>query len=130
MNEFKIGVTFPSMLMKDAERIKSSLENALLSAGCDMLFFCADGEVQKQADQISQMISESCNAIVVWPVGDGVAQVLSQAKDNDIGVLLFLGKNKRLLVGGFFRRRRLPRFRRVAGGIYTRRAGFGQRCGA
>lgn len=80
------------MLMKDAERIKSSLENALLSAGCDMLFFCADGEVQKQADQISQMISESCNAIVVWPVGDGVAQVLSQAKDNDIGVLLFLEK--------------------------------------
>ncbi|MGN0782063.1 MAG: substrate-binding domain-containing protein, partial [Christensenellales bacterium] len=92
MNEFKIGVTFPSMLMKDAERIKSSLENALLSAGCDMLFFCADGEVQKQADQISQMISESCNAIVVWPVGDGVAQALSQAKDNDIGVLLFLDK--------------------------------------
>lgn len=90
MNEFKIGVAFPSMLIKDAERIKSSLENALLSAGCDMLFFCADGDVQNQADQISQMIFESCNAIVVWPVGDEIAQALAQAKDNDIGVLLFL----------------------------------------
>lgn len=92
MNEFKIGVTFPSVLFKDAERIRSSLENALLSAGCDVMFFFADGEAQTQADQISHMVSESCNAIVVWPVGDGVEQALAEAKDNDIVVLLFWTK--------------------------------------
>ena len=55
---FKIGVTLPLAQWSYTERIRNALEQRLLSYGCEMLFFCADNEEQKQAEQIEAMAAE------------------------------------------------------------------------
>ena len=99
---FKIGVTLPLAQWSYTERIRNALEQRLLSYGCEMLFFCADNEEQKQAEQIEAMAAEGCGAIIVWPVSSGVVSALNTAKDSGILVALLGEKTEDMSCVDFY----------------------------
>lgn len=99
---FKIGVALPLAQWSYTERIRNALEQRLLSYGCEMLFFCADNEEQKQAEQIEAMAAEGCGAIIVWPVSSGVVSALKTAKDSGIWVALLGEKTEDMSCVDFY----------------------------
>jgi len=95
----RIGVTVygEGNLVKEG---KEGMEAYAKARGIDLLWNSADGEVNKQANQIEQMITARVDAIIIVPVQyDSLQPQLQHAKDAGIPVIAVntTVKNKALL---------------------------------
>lgn len=86
----KVGITVPSIGNDFVLALSDAMQDAITATGAEVQFDSAESDVTKQISQIENDITMGCNILVVWAVnGDGVANAVKNAVDQDIPVLAF-----------------------------------------
>lgn len=84
----KVGITMVSVDGYFLSTISGMMKDALVEKGCEVQVDSANGDAQKQNEQIENFVTMGCDIIVVWPVNaDGVGTACKAAMDKGVQVL-------------------------------------------
>lgn len=86
----KIGVSVPNMTNVFFLQIKEGMEKALTGPDDEVIVFDANGDQNKQMNDVSDMINQGCNIIALSPINsEGVRATLELCAEANIPVIAF-----------------------------------------
>ncbi|MFV0351469.1 MAG: substrate-binding domain-containing protein [Oscillospiraceae bacterium] len=86
----KIGVSVPNMTNVFFLQIKDGMENALTGPDDEVILFDANGDQNKQMNDVIDMINQGCNVIALSPINsEGVRATLELCAEANIPVIAF-----------------------------------------
>ncbi|MEG2851834.1 MAG: substrate-binding domain-containing protein, partial [Hydrogenoanaerobacterium sp.] len=86
----KIGISVPNMTNVFFLQIKAGIENALTGPNDEAIVMDANGDQNKQMNDVADMISQGCNVIGLSPINsDGVRATLEACKEAGVAVIAF-----------------------------------------
>jgi len=86
----KIGISVPNMTNVFFLQIKAGIEEALTGPNDEVVIMDANGDQNKQMNDVADMISQGCNVIGLSPINsDGVRATLEACKEAGVPVIAF-----------------------------------------
>lgn len=84
----KIGVAMASVNSAAFQVMAETLESTAKELGAEPIVFSAEHDLERQIDQIQDMITQGCDAIIINSVdAEGVVPIVEQAREQGIKIL-------------------------------------------
>ncbi len=86
----KVGVSMPNLTNVFFLQIQEGMEKALTGENDEVIIMDANGDQNKQMNDVSDMINQGCNVIALSPINsDGVRATLEACKEAGVPVIAF-----------------------------------------